>query len=52
MEKKKSTQVTGCTTCKKGLNKTQTSILILGIYMLFSSIYGTVEIVKSIYNLF
>lgn len=52
MEKKKATQVNGCTTCKKGLNKTQTSLLILGIYILLTSIYGTVEFVKSIYGLF
>ena len=52
MEKKKATQVNGCTTCKKGLNKTQISLVVLGVYILMTSIYGSIELFKSLYNLF
>jgi len=52
METKKATQVKGCKQCKKGLNLTQKSLIVVSIYMLFAAIYGTVEIIKDLSNLF
>lgn len=52
MKKKESTTVTGCQTCKKGLNKTQISLMVLGFYILGTSVYGTINLVKSILSLF
>ena len=52
MEKEKATEVTGCQTCKKGLSGTQKGIIVLGFYILLSSLVGTIEIVKYVYSLF
>ncbi len=52
MEEKKATEVTGCNTCKKGLSKTQKWVVVLSIWMFLTSIYGTIELVKNILNLF
>jgi len=52
METKKTTQVDGCNTCKKGLSNTQKSMVALGFYILLTSIYGTVHLFKLLYNLF
>jgi hypothetical protein len=52
METKKATQVDGCNTCKKGLNKTQTFLLFLGFYILGTSVYGTVILIKNILYFF
>jgi hypothetical protein len=42
-----------CKTCKqKGPGKFQIGTIILGVYILFSSCYGTIQIVKEIINLF
>lgn len=41
----------GCKTCKqKGPGSFQIGTIILGFYVLFASIYGTVEIVQKIMN--
>jgi hypothetical protein len=46
-------QEQGCQSCKqKGPGPVQIGSIIIGGYILFSSIYGTVEIVKSIMNYF
>lgn len=43
----------GCKTCKSpGLNKEQRWLLVLAIYILISSIYGSIQIVKDIANFF
>ena len=52
MEQKKATQVTGCKQCKKGLNLTQKSLIALSIYVFFAAVYGTVQIIKDLYNFF
>jgi hypothetical protein len=52
METKKATQVTNCKQCKKGLNLTQKSLIVVSIYMLFAAIYGTIEIIKDLTNFF
>lgn len=52
MEEKKATQVTGCKQCKKGLSTTQKGLLILGFYILATSLYGTVKLIKLLYGLF
>jgi hypothetical protein len=40
-----------CNTCKqKGLSKGQTIMLIVSFYILFTSIYGTIKIIKEIIN--
>lgn len=51
MEEKKATQVTGCNTCK-GVSKKQYSMIFLGFYILGTSVYGTVELIKYIATLF
>lgn len=52
MEKKKATQVTGCKACKKGLSKTQLSLVIFGFFILGTSVYGTINLIKLIMGLF
>ena len=56
MEKETATQVTGCKKCKEGKNKkmstTQRWITVLAIYIIASSIYGSVELVSNIVSLF
>jgi hypothetical protein len=45
----------GCKTCKQTSNKANLTsfwFAFLGIYLLFTSVYGTIEIVKSIVHLF
>jgi hypothetical protein len=40
----------GCSSCKqKGLNYNQWFMVILGFYILFSAIYGTIELVKLLF---
>lgn len=51
MEKQKATEV-GCQTCKKGLNNGQNAMIVLGIYILLSSLIGTVEIFRYLVSLF
>jgi len=46
--KTEATTVTGCKTCKKGMNKGQWGILLLGLYMVGATIYGTIAIIKDI----
>lgn len=52
MEKEKATEVTGCKQCKKGLSATQQGMLVLGFYILLSSIVGTIVIAKYLISLF
>lgn len=52
MEQKKATQVNGCKQCKKGLNLTQKVLIGLSVYVFLSSVYGTIEIIKFLYNFF
>ena len=52
MEQKKATQVTGCKQCEKGLSTTQKGLLILGFFILGTSVYGTVKIIQLLYGLF
>lgn len=42
----------GCSTCKKGLNSTHWSMIVLSSYILFASIYGTIKLFKDIIALF
>ena len=42
-----------CKSCKqKGLTKGQQGLALLGTYLLFASIYGTIKLVKDILNYF
>lgn len=50
MEKKEATQVTGCNTCKKGLNKSQIGLIIFSMYIFASAIYGTYKIIENLVN--
>ena len=52
MEEKKATEVTGCNTCKKCLSKVQSWMVVFSIYMLLTSIYGTVVLFQKILELF
>jgi len=46
-------QTTGCKKCKqKGPGAFQIGTIILGFYILFSSIYGTIELVKGLISWF
>jgi len=45
MESKKATQVTGCKQCKKGLSNTQIGLVVLSMYILGTSIFGTIELI-------
>jgi hypothetical protein len=50
--KTEATTVTNCKTCKKGMNKNQWGLLILGLYMIGTTIYGTIAIIKDIISIF
>lgn len=41
-----------CKSCKRGLNNTQKAMVVLSLYMLGCSIYGTIDLVKYLINLF
>ena len=41
-----------CKKCNKNLSKSQWWLIGISFYMLFTSIYGTVILIKSILNLF
>lgn len=41
-----------CNTCKKGLKPTHWAMMLFSVYILIASVYGTIEIVKFIINLF
>jgi hypothetical protein len=41
-----------CDSCKKGLGKGQAGIIVLSFFMLGTSIYGTVMLVKDLISLF
>ncbi len=46
-------QTTGCKTCKqKGPGPIQIGSIILGFYILFTSVYGTIVLVKDIISWF
>lgn len=49
---KEATKVTGCRKCNKGFTKTQIGIVIFSAYILLTSIYGTVMLFKSLFDLF
>lgn len=48
MEEKKSTEVTGCNTCKKGLSKSQIGLIIFSMYIFASAMYGTYKIIQGL----
>ena len=52
MESKKATQVTGCKQCQKGLSTTQKGLVTLSIYILCTSVFGTIELIKYLIELF
>jgi hypothetical protein len=52
MKEKKTTQVNGCKQCQKGLSKVQSWMVVFSIYMLLTSIYGTVVLFQKILELF
>lgn len=42
-----------CQSCKqKGPGKGQIGFIVLGFYMIFAALYGTIEIVKNLIHLF
>jgi hypothetical protein len=51
-EKNKSTQVSGCRQCKRGLNTTQKLLIVSGTFILLTSIYGTIKLIQDILTLF
>ena len=40
----------GCSSCQKGLTAPHWAMLITSIYILFSSIYGTIQLIKFIFG--
>jgi hypothetical protein len=51
MEKEKATEVK-CQACKRGLSNTQIGLLVVSAYILISSIYGTIELIKNLIGFF
>lgn len=41
-----------CNTCKNPFNGVQKGIMILSVYMLLSSIYGTIKFIEQISSMF
>ena len=41
-----------CNSCKKGLDKGQMGLIVLSFFMLGTSIYGTVILIKDLISLF
>jgi hypothetical protein len=52
MEKEKATEVTGCKQCNEGFSNRQRAMLFVGFYMVGSTVYATVELVKYIFSIF
>ena len=52
MEKKESTQVTGCKKCNQTTGKTKKFVFITGGIMFALSIYGAIALYKDIMSLF
>jgi len=52
MEEKKTTQVTTCKQCQKGLSKSQKALVVFSFYLLGSSVYGTIKIIEYLSGLF
>ena len=51
MEREKAT-VVKCQACKRGMNNTQIGLLVVSAYILVSSIYGTIELIKNLIGFF
>ena len=51
MESKKATEVTGCKQFQKGLSTTQKGLVALYMYILGTSIFGTIELIKYLVEL-
>ena len=51
MKKEKATEVK-CQACKTGLSNTQIGLLVVSAYILISSIYGTIELIKNLIGFF
>jgi hypothetical protein len=45
MTKEKATEVKGCKQCQKGLSTTQKGLVVLSMYILGTSIFGTIELI-------
>jgi hypothetical protein len=41
-----------CKTCQKGIPNAPKGIIILSVFILFASVYGTIQIIKDITSLF
>jgi len=50
--KKEATKVTGCKTCNRKLSNTQIFLIALSAYILITSIFGTVVLIKNLFDLF
>jgi hypothetical protein len=46
------TKKEGCKTCKKGVSTSQKWMIVIAVYMLISSAYGTIELIRNIFSLF
>jgi hypothetical protein len=51
MKKEKATEVK-CQACKKVFSNTQIGLIVVSVYVLISSVYGTIELIKNLIGLF
>ena len=49
---KKATEKEKCKTCKKGLNNTQKGAFMIGLYIIATSIYGSIVLINHLINIF
>ena len=49
---KKASEKQKCKTCKKGVSTSQKWMMVVAVYMLISSAYGTIELIRNIFSLF
>lgn len=52
MGKTEATQVTGCKQCQQKLSNTQKYMVAGGIFVLGTSVYGTIELIRLVISLF
>jgi hypothetical protein len=49
---KKASEKQKCKTCKKGLNNTQKGAFLIGLYIILTSLYGTVNLINHLIGVF
>lgn len=52
MEETQPTKEKGCKTCKKKSTSSPKWIVLIAVYLLISSVYGTIELIRNIFSMF